>query len=590
MEPQHEERRLTTILAADVVGYSRLMAADESGTLDQLKTHRRELIEPKTAEHHGRVVKLIGDGTLMEFGSVVDGVNFAVDVQKAMAERNADVPDNCQITYRIGINIGDIIVDGDDIYGDGVNVAARLEQLADPGGICVSRNVFNQVKNKLEIAFRDMGDQELKNIPEAVRAYKIIMPNEDAATVAAGAHKPHASPDKPSIAVLPFANMSGDPEQEFFADGMAEDIITALSHHRWFFVIARNSSFTYKGQAVDVKRVSQELGVRYVLEGSVRKSGNRVRVTAQLIDALSGHHIWAERYDRELEDIFAVQDEIAERIITSVAPGIVTAEMQRAHRKDVASLDAWDRVMRAHWHFARFTMEDSAKARRLLAEAAQIEPNSALALGDLAMIYVLDGQWGWGIARDQALAAAAEAARRAVAIDESNAWAHIALGMVELFARRHNEAIRRLERAIEISPNDPNAHGNLGFILSFAGEPEAASAQIEEARRLSPRDPFLAFWYTAQALAAFSAEHYEQAIEWSKKTIEENPSYPGAFRLLAASYGQIGDIERAETAVEEMLRLMPGITVTATREQVPWKKTDDAERYLEGLRKAGLPE
>jgi tetratricopeptide (TPR) repeat protein len=345
---------------------------------------------------------------------------------------------------------------------------------------------------------------------------------------------------------------------------------------------------TYRG--VDAKRVAEELGVHYVLEGSVRRSGNRVRITTQLIDARVDHHVWAERYDRDLEDIFAVQDEITERVITSVAPGIVSAEMQRAYRKDIASLDAWERIMRAHWHLARFTMEDNAEARRLLTEAAQIEPNSALALGDLAMIHIFDGQWGWGVSRDQSLAAAAEAARRAVAIDEGSAWAHIALGFVELFAGRHSESVHRLERAIEISPNDPHAHGHLGFTLSFSGESQAAIARIEEAMRLSPRDPFLAFWYTARSLAAFSAEQYEDAVEWAKKTVEENPRHPGAYRLLAASYAQLDNIEEAKLALEEMLHQMPGMTVTATRQQVPWKKPDDAQHYLDGLRKAGLPE
>ncbi len=397
-------------------------------------------------------------------------------------------------------------------------------------------------------------------------------------------------PDKPSIAVLPFDNLSDDPKQEYFADGIAEDIITALSRFHWFFVISRNSSFTYKRKGADVKNVARELRVRYVLEGSVRKSGNRVRITTQLIDAYTDHHLWAERFDRNLQDIFAVQDEITERIITSVAPSIVSAEMKRAQRKDIASLDAWERIMRAHWHLAHFTMEDHTEARRLLTEAAQIEPDSALALGDLAMIYIFDGQWGWGVSRDQSLAAAAEAARRAVAIDDSNVWGHIALGFVELFAGRHDESIRRLERAIEISPNDPHAHGHLGFTLGFSGESKAAIAQIEKALQLSPRDPFLSFWYTALALAAFSAEQYEDAVAWSKKTIEENPNHPGAYRLLATSYAQLAHLEKAQMALEMMLHQMPGMTISATRQQVPWKRTDDALRYLDGLRKAGLPE
>ncbi len=342
MNPQHEERRLTTILAADVVGYSRLMAADEGGTFAQLKTHRKELIGPKIAEYSGRVVKLMGDGTLMEFGSVVDAVHFAVDVQRAMAERNAEVPEDQRITYRIGINIGDIIVEGDDIYGDGVNVAARLEALAEPGGICISRTVFNHVRNKVALAFEDLGELQVKNIPDPVRVYRVDLSRTDTDSVGWSPDTGSLPlPDKPSIAVLPFENMSGDPEQEFFADGMAEEIITALSRYRWFFVIARNSSFTYKGHAVDVKQVAKELGVRYVLEGSVRKAGDRVRVTAQLIDASTGNHIWAERYDRELDDIFALQDEITQTIVTAIEPELGAVEQERARRKPPDNLDAW---------------------------------------------------------------------------------------------------------------------------------------------------------------------------------------------------------------------------------------------------------
>jgi TolB-like protein/Flp pilus assembly protein TadD len=585
---KNTRRKLAAILAADVVGYGRLMGEDEVGTLDALRAHRKELIEPKIAEHEGRMVKLMGDGLLAEFPSAVEAVQSAVEIQHTMAERNADVPEDRRITFRVGINIGDIVVEDDDIYGDGVNVAARLESLAEPSGISISGKVYEEVRDRIDLRFEDLGEQEVKNINRPVRVWQWTADTSTAGLSPDKEPEPPPVPDKPSIAVLPFNNMSDDPEQEYFADGIAEDIITALSRFHWFFVISRNTTLTYRG--VETKRVAEELGVQYVLEGSVRRSGNRMRITTQLIDARMDHHVWAERYDRDLEDIFAVQDEITERIITSVAPGIISTEMQRAHCKDIASLDAWERIMRAHWHLARFTMEDNAEARRLLTEAAQIEPNSTLALGDLAMIHIFDGQWGWGISRDQSLAAAAEAARRAVSIDEGNAWAHIALGFVELFAGRHSESVQRLERAIEISPNDPHAHGHLGFTLSFSGEPQAAIAQLEQAMRLSPRDPFLAFWYTAWALAAFSAERYEDAVEWAKKTIEEKPRHPGAYRLLAAFYAQLGQIEEAKVALEELLRLMPGITVTATRQQVPWKNPHDAQRYLDGLRKAGLPE
>ncbi|MCK5363880.1 MAG: adenylate/guanylate cyclase domain-containing protein, partial [Gammaproteobacteria bacterium] len=376
-----------------------------------------------------------------------------------------------------------IIVEGEDIYGDGVNVAARLEGLADPGGICVARNVYNQVKSKVEASFEDLGEKEVKNIPEPLRVYRVATERLPSAATSP-ATKPLPPPDKPSIAVLPFTNMSGDPEQEYFSDGITEDVITELSRFHALTVIARNSSFQYKGQSPNIQSVGAELSVRYVLEGSVRKVGNRVRVTAQLIDTASGGHIWADRFDRDLSDIFEVQDEITQQIVASVAPGIVSAEMQKAKRKDVSTLDAWDRIMRAHWHLARFTMEDNAEARKLLTEAAQIEPDSALALGDLAMIHTFDAIWNWGISRDQSLAAAKEAARRAVAIDENNAWGHIALGVVEAFSGHHDEAVRRLEKAIGISPNDPNAHGHLGFALALAGESEKANSELEEAIRL----------------------------------------------------------------------------------------------------------
>jgi TolB-like protein len=551
---------------------------------------RAEIINPKIAEHGGRVVKLMGDGMLAEFGSVVDAVRMATEVQQAVAERNRARPEGERIAFRMGINLGDVIVDGDDIHGDGVNVAARLEGLAEPGGICVSAAVYDQVKSRLDLAFEDLGGQQVKNIDEPVLVWRWTPGASGASARPAGQEKTQATASKPSIVVLPFDNMSGDPEQEYFADGIAEDIITSLSRFDWFLVISRNTSFTYRGVATDARRVADELGVRYVLEGSVRKSGGRVRVTAQLIDAGADHHVWAERYDRGLEDIFAVQDEITERIIGSVAPGIIAAEMQRAHRKDLGSLDAWDRIMRAHWHLARFTMEDSAIARRLLTEAAQIEADSALALGDLAMIHAWEAVWGWGISRDQSLAAAAEAARRAVTIDEGNAWGHIALGMVEMFAARLDEAVRRLERAIELSPNDPSAYGYLGLALSMSGEHDAATAALDEAARLSPRDPFLAVWHMARAIGAFSAERYEEAIDWAKQANEENPQFAGAYRILAACYGRLERGDEAKAAMADLLKHMPGLTIAATRKQVPLKRPEDLERYLDGLRKAGLPE
>ncbi len=575
-------RKLAAILAADVVGYSKLMAEDELATLARLKEHRSEVFDPNISQYHGRVIKLMGDGTLVEFASVVDAVECAVAIQSALAEGGG------AIQLRIGINLGDVIIDGDDVYGEGVNVAARLETQAKPGGVCISSIVHESLGSRVDVQFEDAGKCKLKNLPEPLQIWH-WMPKVDGKAVVQTATE-RARGDKPSIAVLPFDNMSGDPEQEYFSDGIAEDVITELSRFHALSVIARNSSFRYKGRSANIQDVGTELSVKYILEGSVRKAGNRVRVTAQLIEATNGHHIWADRFDGDLADIFAVQDEIAERIVASVAPGVLAAEMKEAKRKDVSTLDAWDRIMRAHWHLARFTMEDNAEGRRLLTEAAQMEPDSALALGDLAMIHTFDALWNWGISRNQSLAAAGEAARRAVTIDENNAWGHIALGVVEAFSGHHEEATRRLKRAISISPNDPNAHGHLGFALALSGEAEKANYQLEEAMRLSPHDPFLAFWCMSKAVAAFVDERHEETVEWCRKTIEENPRFPGAYRILAATYGELNELDKAKEALAELLSQMPGLTVAATAEQVPWKNPEHAERYLNGLRKAGLPE
>jgi len=379
MAEERVQRRLAAIMATDVVGYSRLMGADDTGTLAALKELREELIDPTIAEYQGRIVKLMGDGALVEFASAVDAVECAVIIQRNMADRTAHQGESERILFRIGINIGDIIIDGDDIYGDGVNVAARLEGEAAAGGICISSDAYRQVAGKIDCTFEDLGELTLKNITSPVRAYQVQLDSASASTSVV-----LKLPDKPSIAVLPFENMSGDPEQEYFADGIAEDIITGLSRFHWFFVIARNSSFTYKGSAVDVKQVARELGVQYVLEGSVRKGGNRVRITAQLIDALTGRHVWAERYDRDLDDIFAVQDEISEAITTTVSPAFISAEAQRAEHKPPDNLDAWDYCMRGNWYLSRRGKEDIAQARQLFEEALERDPNSCTALCGLA--------------------------------------------------------------------------------------------------------------------------------------------------------------------------------------------------------------
>ena len=441
------ERRLAAILAADIAGYSRLMGVDEEGTLRQLKAHRKELVDPKITEHRGHIVKTTGDGMLVEFVSVVDAVRCAVDIQRSMVERNAEVPTETRIQFRIGINVGDIISDDNDIYGDGVNVAARLEALADPGGIDVSRNVHDQVRDKLSFSFEDMGEQTVKNIARPIGVHRIdLTENTGPAVVISTAAVPKSelASSRPSIAVLPFANMSGDPEQEYFADGISEDIITGLSKLRWFFVIARNSSFTYKGKAVDVKHVARELGVRYVLEGSVRKGGNRVRITAQLIDAATGNHIWADRYDGDLTDIFALQDEITKKVVAAIEPKLLEAEGIRSQNRSPEDLGAWDMMIQANSLFWRLTKTEGEAAIAMLKRAVERYPDYAPAHSMLAFMMLVSGYLGWTSEREPQVKQAAALAARAAELDDSDPWAHLALGYVSLHDAAHRRGGRRI--------------------------------------------------------------------------------------------------------------------------------------------------
>jgi TolB-like protein/Flp pilus assembly protein TadD len=577
-------RKLTAILSADVEGYSRLMDNDEAATIRTL-TDYRQAMSNLIEQHSGRVVDTTGDNLLAEFTSAVEAVNCAVEIQLELAERNNKLPYERKMKFRIGIHVGDVVEEEDRIYGDGVNIAARVEGLAMAGGICISGGVYDQIENKLDFEYTFLGEQKVKNIARPVQVYRVKIESNIAVPKVS---RTFESPDKPSIAVLPFVNMSGDSEQEYFADGVTEDIITVLSKFRWFFVIARNSVFTYKNKPVDVKQVARDLGVRYVLEGSVRKAGNRVRITAQLIDASTGHHVWAERYDRQLEDIFAVQDEITQSIVTSVGPEFISAEMKRAQRKDVRSLDAWDYAMRASSHLSRYTHKDAIEAQRLLQKAIELDPMSTHAFCLLTLSHLMQEQFGWSESAAYSIKEAANSAQSAVALDDRDAWAHTALGLVDLVSKRYDNAIRRLERAIDLNPNLANAYGGLGQALSLAGEYEAAISQINKAIRLSPRDPFIVIWLGHLGLAAFAEERYEDACEWGLKIIQENPHFPGGHRLLAASYGQLGRIKEAEAELKESFLLMPGMTADDVRKQVPFKNASIMERYIEGLRKAGL--
>ena len=594
MTDKRVERRLAAVMAADVAGYSRLMGADEEGTLSNLKALRKAIVDPKIVEHRGRIVKTTGDGMLVEFASAVDAARCAVEIQRDVAAQNVDVPQEGRIEFRIGVHVGDIIIDDNDIFGDGVNIAARLEGIAEPGGVCISDDAQRQIRGKVDFSYSDMGLQTLKNITEPMRAWHMRLGSDAISLLPL--HSPAvpvqtlALPDKPSIAVLAFQNMSGDAEQEYFADGIAEDIITTLSKLRWLFVIARNSSFTYKGHAVDIKQIGRELGVRYVLEGSVRKAGNRLRITGQLVEAATGNHLWAERYDRALEDIFAVQDEITHSIIGAIAPGILAAEIQRSQGKETAELGQWERLMRAHWHIRRFTREDSSEAVRLLDELLRRQPDNALALADLAFSLHFAALFGWTDAPAAARAQMSETARRAVASDEQDAAAHTSLAIHELFLGQHDNAIRRLQRAIELDPNSTFARGYLGTAYAFGGECDPAIENLQEAMRLSPRDFLMVVWFTVSAWAYLSAAKFERAADCARRAIDCNPAFPDAHGTFAAASAQLGRSNDARAGLDEFMRLMPGLTVEDERLIRPFRRPADRERFLDGLRKAGLPE
>ncbi len=588
---QRIDRRLTTILAADVVGFSRLMAADEVDTLAQLKIHRKELIEPKTAEYHGRVVKLMGDGTLMEFGSVVDAIGFAVDVQRAMLERNSSVPENRQITYRIGINIGDIMVEGDDIYGDGVNVAARLEGLAEPGGICVSRTVFNHVTNKVDLGFEDLGEQKVKNIPEPLRVYRVNLAQTEVPRLKSvfTTEQTLTLPDKPSIAVLPFDNMSGDPEQDYFADGITEDIITELSRFKSLFVTARNSTFSFKGQSLEVKEVGRRLGVRYVVEGSVRRAGKRLRITAQLIDAVNDAHLWAERYDRDLEDIFAVQDEVTRAIVTAIEPELGSVERERARRKPPESLDAWSCYQRGLWHLYRHTAEDSTKGQDLLRRAIALDSGFAAphaALG-FSLYYVVVG----GLVSDPGdrLSRALEEARAAIAANERDAFGHEVLGRILLLHGEHDASIAAHETSLGLNPNYANAHYGLAFALCFTGQPEQAMRELDEAQRLSPHDPLLWGFMTIKSFALTLLRRYDEALVWAKKAQQWPSATVWAYFSEVVPLAHLGRVKEAREALERAFTVKPDLSAGFFKQIFHFKNPAEMAHVMDGLHKAGLP-
>ncbi|MFI4949005.1 MAG: adenylate/guanylate cyclase domain-containing protein [Alphaproteobacteria bacterium] len=566
------QRRLAAILAADVAGYSRLMGADEEGTLARLKALRAGLIDPAIAGHNGRIVKTTGDGLLAEFASVVDAMRCAIQWQAAMTERAAS-----GIDWRIGVNLGDIIIDEGDIHGDGVNIAARLEAMAEPGGICVSHAVLTQTRGKLDFPVEDLGDQALKNIAQPVHVFRVLAQEKPMPEPAA-----LPLPDKPSIAVLPFQSISGDPEQEYFADGMVEEIITALSRIRWLFVIARNSSFTYKGQAVDVKQVGRELGVRYVLEGSVRKGGSRVRITGQLIDAQTGTHLWADRFDGSLEDVFELQDKIALSVAGVIEPALLAAEMRRSAARPTSDLGAYDLYLRALAVFFPITQERVVEALGLLEQAIAIDPRYGPALAWAAICYMRFYQDGWTDEPETTRRKGIDLARQALQAGQNDPGVLAnAANVLAQFGEDSGAMIGLVDRALALNPSYARGWFVSSILRLFAGQPDLAIEHVETSLRLSPRErmgqPLVVI-----GTAYFLKRQFDEAASKLLLSIQDHPGFPVAYRILAACDAHMGRLDAAREIVAQLRAITPLVAPSELAFRVP----EDRELLLSGLRLA----
>ena len=597
------ERRLAAILAADVAGYSRLMESDEEGTLAALRAVRREVGDPAIAAHNGRVVKTTGDGLLVEFPSVVDAVRCAVAVQEAMATRNAGVSPDRRLEFRIGINLGDVIIEDGDIFGDGVNIAARLEALAEPGGICMSGTVRDHIGERLAIGFDDLGEQQVKNIARPVHVFRILAKSPLTPTLppqagrggrgaaAAGEGPALALPDKPSLVVLPFQNMSGDSEQEYFADGMVEEITTAIARLPWLFVIARNSAFTYKGRAVDVRQVARELGVRYVLEGSVRKAGNRVRITGQLIDTASGAHIWADRFDGALDDVFELQDRVASSVAGAIEPRLRQSEIERATRKPTESLDAYDLFLRAIAEVRKTTREGYDEAIQLLRRALAIEQSSAPAASLFAEVRAFQTVFGVALAADD-VAEALHLARQAIDTggDDPDSLSRGGAALA-LLGGEHAAAIRAIERSIALNPNSARAWMSASIVRCYMNQPEVAIDATQRAIRLSPLDPNTYSFHWNMGYALMQAGRYEEALEWVDRSLHDRPGFHAAIRGRVALCGYLGRKDEAREWIARLLAVNPIHTIAWFRNfGGRFLSPATLAIWLEGLRRAGLPE
>jgi adenylate cyclase len=584
MAEERVHRRLAAILAADVVGYSRLMEQDETGTLASLKARRKEVLEPLVARHQGRIFKFTGDGVLIDFSSAVNAVQCAVELQHGMAAANRNLPDARHIVLRIGVNLGDVIIEGSDLYGDGVNIAARLESIAEPGGIAISGTAFDQVKNKIDVVLEDLGPQTLKNIAEAVRVYRVT------GTPRVLVETTNAAPNKASIAVLPFANLSGDPEQEYFADGMVEDITTALSHFKELFVVARNSSFVYKNRSVDIGQVAKELGVRYVLEGSVRKSGKRVRITGQLIDAATRAHLWADRFDGAHEDVFDLQDKMTEEVVGIVEPQIRKAEIARSRRKRPQNLDAYDLYLRALPHLYAMQPTDNSRALEFLKQAIELDRGFAPALAFAAWCYEQRLTRGWNTVCKDDPDNAIKLARAALATGSDDANAVGIAGFVLLMIGREYEmGLSAIRRAAKSNPNNVLILSHAGFAYCMAGDLQEAIACFQRARRLSPIDPGAFFFLTGEAKALLLSGRYSDAADLARRAVATYDCWDTTYWYLAAACGHLGQANEASKAVAKILSLSPGATVSRIS-KLPIRDETRLAILIDGLRKAGLPE
>jgi len=583
------KRKLAAIMAADVAGYSRLMGEDERATMELLVVCR-DVFRTHISDHEGRVVDTAGDSVLATFPSVVEAVDCAVEIQSDLGGHNAELPESRRMAFRIGVNLGDVIEQNDGtIYGDGVNVAARLESLAHPGGICLSGSAHEQIEGKTEYGFEDIGEHEVKNIARPVRVYRANTGANETQS------KPLAAvtePERPSIAVLAFENLSGDPEQEYFADGITEDLITELSRLRWLQVTARNTTFTYKGRAVDIRQVGRDLGVRYVVEGSVRKGGERVRITAQLVDAATGNHIWAERYDRDLSDIFALQDEITETLVAALQGQVGEFERERAHRKPPESLDAWESYQRGLWHLWRMDAEDLAEARRLFGRAAELDPNFAQAFAAWGFTLFLEVATLYSDSPLETLEQALRLANQAVALDDNEAMAHNALGRVQILRGEYDSAIAELRTAIDLNPSSALARYGLGMALLLTEQLGEAISELDTAIRLSPRDPFAWAFYTTRAAALFFFGDYEAVVEDTRRAIRHPAASFWPYAWLASALALLDRPEEAKIALDKLLEVKPDFSPDAApaansplNPEALWPLY---KPWFDGLRKAGL--